>query len=66
MTLATAPMRDCSMSSDLDTLYRVSIQPDTNTVEVSCIGIDRLTTNWKALTFLLKTCLSGYRAGSHC
>ena len=30
------------MSSDLDTLYRVSIQPDTNTVQVSCIGIDRV------------------------
>ncbi len=30
------------MSLDHDTLYRVSIDPDTNTVQVSCIGIDRV------------------------
>ena len=30
------------MSLDRDTLYRVSIQPDTNTVQVSCIGINRV------------------------
>ena len=30
------------MSLDHDTLYRVSIQPDTNTVQVACIGMDRV------------------------
>ena len=40
--LATAQTRVCSMSLDHDTLCRVSIQPDTNTVQVVCIGMDRV------------------------
>lgn len=35
-------MRVCSMLSDNDTLYRVSISPDKNTVQVSCIGMERV------------------------
>lgn len=56
-------MRVCSMLLDNDKLYRVSLDPDRNTVHVSCIGMERVD-NTLADTYLSVDDLPSWVQGS--